>query len=283
MLTTRLAELVLAIDERLGSPEDLTIVDIGAGDGSLIAAMRDATPELAERARWIAVDVRPIEQDEVISVRGEAPMLNASFPVRGLVMAHEWLDEIPCDVVQRDDAGVDRLVLVGPDGEEMGPALDDVHACAAYGVDAVAARAWMDRWWPLEQPGDRAEIGSTRDAAWAWMTSIVMQGVALATDYGHTLAERRDRRATGTLRAYREGRVAEPVPDGTVGITADVAVDACAGAVAGSTLSRQRDEVDAPAVEEITSVGDLQRYFEALRVRQPAGLGALHWLRWESW
>ena len=43
--------------------------------------------------------------------------LPATF--EGLLIAHEWLDNVPCDVVELDDAGVVRLVDVDPDtGEE---------------------------------------------------------------------------------------------------------------------------------------------------------------------
>jgi SAM-dependent MidA family methyltransferase len=46
--------------------------------------------------------------------------------------------------------------------------------------------------------------------------------VAIAVDYGHTGG---DRPAQGTLAAYREGVVVDPVPDGTCDLTAHVAMD----------------------------------------------------------
>lgn len=288
VLAERMAAIALSIDERLGRPDDMTIIDLGAGDGALIAHVRAACPQIAERATWIAVDLRPIRKEGVTSLVKQVPGVLPHAPFSGLVMAHEWLDEIPCDVVERDQEGVDRLVLVGPSGEELGPSLDDDDACAAYDVDAAMARAWLRRWWPLERPGDRAEVGWPRDEAWAWMTGLIRRGVALATDYGHTEEERRHAHAVGTLRGYRHGRGVPPAIDGSVGVTADVAVDACAARVPGTTISMQRDELASARTgerrtREVRSPQDLQRHFEALRVSEPAGLGGFRWLRWEAW
>ena len=72
----------------------------------------------------------------------------------GLLIANEWLDDVPVDVVEGTPGGP-RLVLVDPSGEESydGPPDED-------------AAAWLARWWPLG-PGLRAEVGLARDAAWA--------------------------------------------------------------------------------------------------------------------
>ena len=48
-----------------------------------------------------------------------------------------------------------------------------------------ADRAWLDRWWPLAEPGDRAEVGRPRDQAWAAAVGRIERGVAVAIDYGH--------------------------------------------------------------------------------------------------
>jgi len=96
--------------------------------------------------------------------------------------------------------------------------------------------AWADRWWP---GGDRAEIGLTRDRAWAELIKLVMKrgGCGLMIDYGHT-AERRP--VTGSLAAYRDGRALEPVAGAAgVNLTAHVAVDAVrtAGETLGATTT----------------------------------------------
>ena len=75
-------------------------------------------------------------------------------------------------MVELDDDGVVRLVEVDPDSgtERLGEPVES---------------AWLDRWWPLREPGARAEIGEARDDAWADAVGRV-RGIALAVDYGHT-------------------------------------------------------------------------------------------------
>jgi len=283
VLADAMAEVVRAVDDRLGAPADFTVIDIGAADGAFLASVRERCAELANRARWVAVDVREGFVPGVEGVAAEMPDDVPGTPIRGVVMAHEWLDEIPVDIVERDADGLDRLVLVGTAGaERLGPSLDDEVACARVGVDAAATREWMRRWWPLRDPGDRAEVGLARDAAWSWMTGLVRQGLALAVDYGHCRPERLDALRGGTLTGYRGGRVVAPMPDGTVGITAHVAVDACQAAVPRTTLTWQRDEVASASLPDRASPADVERYFAAQRLRQTAGLGGFAWLRWEA-
>ena len=85
------------------------------------------------------------------------------------------------------------------------------------------------RWWPINEPGDRAEIGSSRDQAWAQIVSGLASGLALAVDYGHL----RDERASGASFRPAHSPATEtvaqvlPAPDGSCDITAHVAMDAC--------------------------------------------------------
>lgn len=280
VLADHVATIVHEVDARLGHPDILTIVDIGCGDGSLLALVRDRCAEMRARARWIGVDVRPARVDGIEAIVAEAPCTLPLDPIEGLVMAHEWLDEIPCDVVIRDEEGLDRLVLVDERGIEMrGPALDDDDSCAALGVDAALTRSWLERWWPLRRAGDRAEVGTARDQAWAWMVGLLSSGTALATDYGHVRSDRMVLHPEGTLSAYRKGRLVRPVPDGTANLTAHIAVDACADAVQGTTVTLQRQEIAPAPLGMRPTASEVDRYFAAVRLRDPARLGRVHWLR----
>ena len=282
-LADRIAVLVHEIDARLDHPDSLTVVDVGCGDGSLLALVRERCADLRSRARWIGIDVRPGSTDGVEHVVARVPCALPLGPVDGLVMAHEWLDEIPCDVVARDDAGVDRIVLVDESGDEsLGPALDDDEGCARHDVDAARARSWLDRFWPLREPGDRAEVGTSRDDAWAWMTGLLSSGTALATDYGHVRADRIAGHREGTLTAYRLGRLVRPVPDGTVNLTAHVALDACVQSLDGTVLTRQREEVASASLGRQPSAREIEHHFATLRLRDPARLGHVGWLRWDA-
>jgi SAM-dependent MidA family methyltransferase len=261
------------VDVALGHPDPIDLVDVGAGAGELLAAVSGST-SLTRRLRLTAVErsQRPAELAPDVRWTAEIPELT------GLLVANEWLDNVPLDVAERDAAGVDRLVLVDPQtgAETLGPAL------------AAADAEWVARWWPLRRAGDRAEIGAPRDAAWASAVGRVRRGLAVAIDYGH-LADARP--AGGTLTGYRNGRQVPPVPDGSCDITAHVAIDAVAAAGGtDSVLHRQRDILRTLGItgarppRELASA-DPAGYLRALsaasrsaELTDPAGLGAFYWL-----
>jgi len=281
-MADRVARVIRDTDDRLGRPGEMTIIDIGCGDGALLDLVRERCDQLGQRARWIGVDIRPMRRDGIQSIIGECPGELPGTPTVGVVMAHEWLDEIPCDVVERDIHGVDRVVLVDKGGEESwGPAIADDGACAEVGVDAAVTRTWIERWWPLREAGDRAEVGTGRDRAWAWMGSLLWAGTSLATDYGHDRGARLTRHRRGTLSAYRHGRLVRPVPDGSVGVTAHVSVDSCAAVLPGTLVTMQREEIPTPGLPVEPNAAEVAGYFHALRLRDPSRLGGMGWLRWE--
>jgi len=83
-----------------------TVVDMGAGRGELLTALEAMAPgELT----LVGVEVRP-RPDELpagIGWSAEAPA-----HIDGLLLANELLDNVPCEVVERDPDGVLRTVLV---------------------------------------------------------------------------------------------------------------------------------------------------------------------------
>ncbi len=285
-----IAALLLEVDARLGHPEHLDLVDVGAGGGELLAGVLDALPaHVAVRTHPVAIEVRaaPRGLDPRITwVTGAAP---ESVPpaLCGLVVAHEWLDEIPVDVVQVDGDGVVRLVLVDRDGDEHpGPTLDDDIGWATRGLDAPRARSWLDQQWPLEHPGDRAEIGHPRDEAWRGVVARLGAGTALAVDYGHPTGWGR-----GTLVGHdRRGRAVRAVPDGSVNLTSHV-VTASVAACVGATVTRQREAlrelgISAVLPERDLALSDPAAYADALvaasdaaELLDPTGLGDFRWIR----
>ena len=244
----RLAGLV---DDALGRPDPFDVVDVGAGRGELLAAL----PDVPVRWRLTAVERAP---DPGVGLR----WLPSVPTLTGLLVANEWLDDVPLDVV------VDgRVVLVGPDGAESlgGPA-------------SAEDLAWCHRWWP---GGGRVEVGLPRDRAWASAVAQVERGLAVAVDYGHVLGERRP-----TLTGYRGGRQVPPVPDGSCDVTAHVALDACAAAT-GARLLTQREALRALGMTGALPAYDgdaaayarrLQRASDEATLLDPAGLGGFGWL-----
>ena len=200
-----------------------TVTDMGAGSGELLVALHAADPSL----RLVGVDVaaRPVGLPVKIDWSHEPPV-----GLEGLVIANEWLDNVPVDVVELTSDGP-RVVEVDPHGtERLGglPSEDDAR--------------WLERWWPLRDVGDRAEVGLPRDEQWARAVASLRRGLAVAVDYFHG---REDRPKTGTMTGYRSGHQVPPVPDGSCDITSHVALDACASAgqaagATGTVLTTQR-------------------------------------------
>lgn len=292
------ATLLCRVDEALGKPAELALVDVGAGRGELLTGVLAVLPErVSGRLRPHAVEraPRPPRLDHRIEWTTEVPT-----GVTGLLFANEWLDNVPCDVAETDGDGVWRQVLVDPvDGDEdLGPPVT--------GADAE----WLARWWPTTateprrtppsgrtEPGIRAELGRPRDAAWRSAVGALTAGLAVAVDYAHS---RDDRPLFGTLTGYRDGHDVRPVPDGSCDLTSHVALDACAAAAtaiesAGPTspaprLRTQREALRALGVEgqrpplSLAST-DPVRYLHALshageaaELLDPAGLGGHTWL-----
>jgi SAM-dependent MidA family methyltransferase len=291
------ARLLVRLDTALGRPDRLDLVEVGAGRGELLTWLLDAVPaDLGPRLRPLAVELaaRPEGLPATIGWTDRFP-----GTVHGLLLAVEWLDNVPVDVVEVDaenDAdepgsgggraagvggSVARYVLVDPAGmERPGPPVGPGDA------------AWLARWWPLPDAGVRAEIGAPRDAAWADAVARVTAGLAVAVDYGHLLATRPP---FGTLTGFRDGREVTPVPDGSCDLTAHVAMDAVAAAgaaVAGAApvLVTQRTALHdlgvsgaRPPLADATGdpVGYLHRLAAAgaaAELTDPCGLGGHTWL-----
>jgi len=140
----------------------------------------------------------------------------------GLVVAVDWLCHVPTHVVRADDEGRPRVVHVDPvsGSEILGSKLTDTAV-------PPTLEAWLLDHWPLDEPFARAEVGTTREAAWRDVVRRLDGGAAIAVEHGHTRATRPP---DGTLRSPDGSRA---VPDGTRDLVADVALDALAE-VAGS-------------------------------------------------
>ncbi|MFI1103764.1 SAM-dependent methyltransferase [Streptomyces melanogenes] len=264
------ARLLEEVAGELGGGE-VAFVDMGAGRGELVTGVLAALPAgFPVRAYAVERAARPPGLDERVTWLADPPT-----GVRGLLFANEWLDNVPADVAEADADGVPREVLVRPDGTER-------LGAPVSGEDA----RWLVRWWPLREPGERAEIGRTRDAAWAGAVSTLSAGLAVAVDYGH-VASARPRH--GTLTGFRGGREVAPVPDGTCDITSHVALDACAGpradlvpqreALAALGVSGARPPLSLASTDPTSYVRALARAGEAAELTARGGLGDFLWLR----
>jgi SAM-dependent MidA family methyltransferase len=257
---------IVQLTRRLGLR---TVVDLGAGSGELVTQIQQIAPDLDV----VAVDVRPRPRDlpDAVDWRSRLP-----DRFEGLLVANELLDNVPCDVVERDAEGTIRLVEVVP-------------ATGAERLGAPASAevtAWTQAWWPLSNEGERAEVGLERDRFWQASCSAVTTGASLAIDYGHLVDYRP---STSTLTSYKNGREAPLALDGQHDVSAHVAVDAVAAAVKG-TLSRQRDMLHdlgltgarpEPAMADtdpVAYVRALSMSSQAAELMSSPGLGDFHWV-----
>jgi len=267
-----LGELLSRVDAALGHPDAFDLVDVGGGSGELLTAVVDSIgPRVKARVRPCVIERRPRPAGLARKVRwlGRVP------DTTGLLIANEWLDNVPIDIVMDH-----RVLLVDEAGvESPGPAPSEREA------------AWLTRWWPH---GKRREIGLRRDLAWAEAVSHVRRGMAVGIDYAHVLD---GRPLYGTLTGFRLGRETEPVPDGRCDITAHVAIDSVTaggeqaafkgGRQARTMLTDQRTAlrrlgVDGRrpdyAADPSGYAAALQRTSDGAELIDPAGLGGFTWL-----
>jgi len=220
------------------------VTDIGAGSG-----------ELGRVLRAEGLQVLDIELDDELPDR-----------LTGLVVANEWLDNIPCELAEWDEDGVPHYLTA-----ELTPGE------VVEGNDLE----WLRKWWPGE-PGDRAEIGVTRDEAWAGVVARLDHGLAVAIDYGHTAD---DRPPYGTLTGFRAGRECEPVLDGSCDITAHVALDSLGGELHTQRdmlmqlgVSARRPPLDLASNDSAAYLAALSAAGEAAELLDPSGLGGFGWV-----
>ncbi|MEU9738160.1 SAM-dependent methyltransferase [Micromonospora chersina] len=296
------------IPPRAGSPETLTTTAAArpSPSGPASAGSSPAAPvPLAQRVRLVAVEKAPRPDDLPPEIEWVDEIPDG---VTGLLVATEWLDNIPLDLAVHAPEGW-RYLLVNPTtGEESTG-------------DRVTPEdtTWLNQWWPSPSPAlaaslikkfasdsgptsdanflingvaGRAEIGRSRDEAWAGAVGHLDRGLALGVDYGHL---RSGRPVGGTLTGYRGGRQVSPVPDGSCDVTAHVAMDSVASAgerVArcAYTLVSQREGLRALGADGgrpplSLASRDPAGYLRALaaasavaELTDPAGLGGHWWL-----
>jgi NADH dehydrogenase [ubiquinone] 1 alpha subcomplex assembly factor 7 len=191
--------------ERLGQPGVFTVVDFGAGPGTLARSVAAAAPRCASSMRYIAVErsagQRAHHPSGVISVEFLSPELIGEGIV-GVVIANELLDNLPFTPVVRVNGDL-RFLEVSVD--------DD---------NALKALASLSS--PEDDPFDvelEAAVLQTDAASWLRdMLGAVVAGRVLMIDYARTSS------ALVEVRTYAShGRAGDPLVDlGTKDITVDV-------------------------------------------------------------
>ena len=239
-----IARFVRSEYERIGDP--FMVVEVGAGSGSLLGPLLEATllearPFEAKPFEAWAVDVSPaarvalarhLRPERVASDLGDIP-----DPLRGVVIANELIDNLPMAIAQLTADGW-RERWVGSDGD--GLAFFDA-------PPRPEVMVWLERFAGPVEPGGWVEV-QLHAQEWLQATlNRISAGSLLLIDYGDTAEDLAPRRRDGTLRTYRSHHLGpHPLDEpGATDITADVNFSALvAGAEAlgaGVELLRQDD------------------------------------------
>ncbi len=213
-----LARMVDSLWHQLGEPNQFTVIEAGAGPGTLARAFRAAQPDCLAAVSYVAVEVsaqqRALHPDWVTSVE-----TMPTEPIVGVVIANELLDNLAFRLFVMDGGWREAFVIARTDGafaEVLRPADDLDHL-------------------PLPQSathGSRVPV-QARAADWLAQTrALVTHGTVLVIDYASAttagLAIRPWREWLRTYRGHERGGhyLAEP---GTQDITAEVALDQLLG------------------------------------------------------
>ncbi len=234
--------LARRIDEMwraLGRPETFTVREYGAGTGTLFLTLLDGLraqgSELVRALRYQPVDLaqQRTALDQRLAAAGHAGMLSdatADSGLVGVVLANEFLDALPVNVVVRDGDDLREIYVDWQDGRfvERTGELSDARLSEWFSDSGTEL---MD--------GQRAEA-SLAMLDWVFaLGSQLERGYAIVIDYGAPAADLyAANRMTGTLRAFRGQHVSSDVLSavGHQDITAHVDFDALERAARGADL-----------------------------------------------
>jgi SAM-dependent MidA family methyltransferase len=188
-----LARFVEAEAARLGR-ERVTVVEVGAGSGSLLRALLDAVG--VEVRAW-AVEVAPAARRALGQVVPEATVVERLETVgrfAGVLIANELADNLPVALAVRHGGDwVERQVGAGETG-----------LCWVEAPARPEVAAWAEEFAGPVVEGGVVEV---QLAAGRWLgdaLGAVEAGAVLVIDYGDTGPGLAARRAEGTVRTYRQ-------------------------------------------------------------------------------
>jgi SAM-dependent MidA family methyltransferase len=286
------AVLARAIDAwwvEAGEPERWTVVDAGAGPGTLLRSVLAAEPRCAGVIEPIAVDRSAAQRKRTpdgVTTRADLP----AAAMTGVVVANELLDNVPWRLLERGASGWTEVWV---DLDSNGELIERLEAAS----EDVENRAHDLA--PSAPVGARIPL---QDRAAEWLRralAIVERGRVLVLDYS-SLTDDMARRPVGEwLRTYRgHQRGGRPLDGaGTQDVTVEVAVDQLHAAAVPNERRSQRDFLIAYGIGELVAegrrvwterahLGDLEaltarsRISEAEALTDPVGLGGFSVLEW---
>ena len=275
------AVLARWLDKRwaaMGEPDGFTVVEVGAGPGTLARAVLAAQPACLATGRYVTVEVsaaqRALHPDGVDAL-AEMP----AGPLVGAVVANELLDNLPFGVLAADGESW-RPVQVTVEGDEFFEVLGDP-------VNPPVALP------PVAGQRIPTQAAAAQWVAGAW-ASLAPGSSLLVVDYCATTAQMAQK--SSWLRTYRNHQHGGSPLDylGSQDITTEVAVDQLPGQ---PEVGTQLDWLQANGIDDLVAEGrriweqragvaDLvalkarSRVSEAEALLAPDGLGAFQPLTW---
>jgi SAM-dependent MidA family methyltransferase len=177
----------------LGKPKPYSVIELGAGDGTLasqILAAVQAVPELAGALRYVAVE-RNSRAIGGLRARGlkAAPSLENVGRITGCIIANELLDNLPFHRLRQRD-GRTLEVMVGTEGDRL---IEVEGEAAVETLDGLREPLRPDE----ERPVSPSALAMVRDIA-----AVLDRGYAFLFDYGFLAGG-----AASAVHAYRDHQV----------------------------------------------------------------------------
>lgn len=272
---------------RIGMPRPFTVVDAGAGPGTLARTVSAAAPACAEALRYVAVEVSPAQRErhpDGVESATELP----DGPLDGVILANELLDNLPFRLAVFDGGWREAFVAEVPgDGDRPAEVLSSP-------FDPVP-----DPLPPDAPHGARAPLVDRAAAFVAAARARLRSGSLLVIDYGvETTAQLAHRPWRDWLRTYRDNERGDHYlsAPGTQDITTDVPFDQLPRPDA---LGTQADFLRRWGIDDLVAEGRrvwreqaARPGLEALRMRSrvsesealldPAGLGGFLVAEWRA-
>lgn len=271
--------------ERIGRPDPFTVVEAGAGPGTLARSVLAAAPSCGGALRYVAVELAEHQRRQHPDGVTSTDRLPTD-PFDGVVLANELLDNLPFRLAVHDSAWREAYVVTLPDGrlvEQLSAPFDPVPSVL-----------------PARPPhGARAPL---QDGAAAWVDAakaLVRRGTVLAIDYCSPsttdLANRPWREWLRTYRGHERG-AHYLVDPGRQDITTEVAVDQLPepDAVRSQAQWLQLHGIDELVAEgksyweahaarpDLAAMRMRSRISEAEALLDPTGLGGFTVLEWRA-
>lgn len=272
--------LARQIAEILAAAQSSTVLEFGAGSGTLAAAVISALRDLGIDANYrileLSADLRARQQERLASWGSQVQWLDAlPHAFTGCIVANEVLDAMPAILFQWTEAGTPALLGVAMDAR---PDASAPFRWMLRDAPPATSAAIAGRMPPL--PGYRSELNPQAEA---WVRNLGLwleKGAALLIDYGFPRREYyHPQRTQGTLMChFRHHAHDQPlVLAGLQDITAHVDFTAMADAALDGGLdvlgytSQARFLMNAGLTDLIRAPGD----DPALRARQLTALNTL--------